>query len=182
MPLISFIHVDRNFKHENQNKGWFTVSWEKWIRISDFTLHCTRNRNDGQYAVKVVNWRSNEQLNLELHSDILATLKSSVSFFLYHDIWCLLLLYRDYWSFPTHIKHEAHSQALIYDFFCIKYLLSETYVCGVYRYFLWFMPLLVVASFVGCYQGLLLPRTEMSWKEAIAIHEMHSIVPYALCL
>lgn len=182
MPQISFIHVDRNFKHENQNKGWFTVSWEKWIRINDFTLHFTRNSNGGQYTVKMMNWKSNEQLNLVLYSDIVVNLNSSVSFFLYHDIWCLLLLYHDYWSFPTHIKHEAHSQALIYDFFCIKYPLSEIYVCGVYRSFLWFMPLLVVADFLGCYQGLLLPRTDMSWKEAVVIHEMHSIMPYALCL
>jgi hypothetical protein len=136
MPQISFIHVERNFKHENQNKGWFTVSWGKWIRISDFTLHFTRNRNDGQYAVKMVNSRSNEQLNLVLYSDILATLNSSVSFFLYHDIWCPLLLYCDYWFFPTHIKHEAYSQVLIYDFLCIKYPLSEIYVCGMCRSFL----------------------------------------------
>jgi hypothetical protein len=40
--------------------------------------------------------------------------------------------------------------------------LSEIYVCGVYGSFLWFMPLLVVAGFLGCYQGLLLPRTEIS--------------------
>jgi len=182
MPQITFIHVDRNLKHENQNKGWFTVSWEKWIRISDFTLRFTRNSNDGQYTVKMVNWRSNEQLNLVLYSDVAANLDSSVCFFLYHDIWCLLLLCHDYWSFPAHIKHEAHSQALIYDFFCIKYPLSETFVCGVYRSFLWLMPLLVVAVFLGCYQGLLLPRTEMSWKEAVVIHEMHGIMPYALCL
>jgi len=150
MPQISFIHVNRNFKHENQNKGWFTVSWEKWIRISDFALHFTRNSNDGQYTIKMVNWRSNEQLNLVLYSDVVANMDSSVSFFLYHDIWCLLLLYHDYWSFPTHIKHEAHSQAFIYDFFCIKNPLSEIYVCGMYRSFLWFMPLLVVAVFLVC--------------------------------
>jgi hypothetical protein len=129
MPQISFIHVDRYFKDENQNEGWFTVSLEEWVRISDFTLQFTRDSNAGKYIVEMMNWWSNEQWNLLLHSDILTAVNSSVSFFLYYDMCCLILLYCDYWSFLTHTTHEAflthttheaHCLALIYNFPFIK--------------------------------------------------------------